>query len=231
MDYGASDAILNWAADIIESHPNHRVIITTHAYLFRDGTTLDVNDVVPPNKTGANDGSKNNGDQMWDKLISQHENIFLVMSGHDPCDNIIVAQDKGVHGNVVTQMLIDPQGVDLEQGATGMVAMLYFSNDGKTLTIENYSTIRDEFYMTSSQMTIEIPEYKKSDVTVTTPEDTTTAIPGNETDPDATTENVTTTAPDTDKKGGCGNFSLIPVLVAVVAFIPTAMVMRKKNLL
>ena len=33
LDFGPSDDVLNWAAGIIESHPNHNVIITTHSYL------------------------------------------------------------------------------------------------------------------------------------------------------------------------------------------------------
>ncbi len=163
LDYGASDAVLNWASDIIEAHPKHRVIITTHAYLYRDGTTLDVNDVVPPNSTGKTDGSVNNGDQMWDKLISKHKNIFLVMSGHDPCNNVVVTQDVGDHGNIVTQMLVDAQSVDMAyDGGVGMVTMLYFSNDGKTVTVETLSTIRNEYFLPENQMTIDIPAYKQA---------------------------------------------------------------------
>ncbi len=237
LDYGASDKLLNWAADIIEQHPDHRVIITTHAYLFRDGTTLDVGDVVPPNKTGKTDGSVNNGDQMWDKLISKYENIFLVMSGHDPCDNIIVAQDKGVHGNVVTQMLIDPQGVDASQGATGMVAMLYFSNDGKTVTIENYSTVRGEFYMSTSQLVIEVPEYKpgESSADTTTATAETTEAPDTQapevTDaPTTTVAAETTAAPTTEapkSEGGCGAIVGVTAIAALV--LPAAVMIKKKQ--
>jgi len=158
LEYGAGDDILNWAASIIEQYPTHKVIITTHCYLYRDGTTLDKGDVAPPNSSGANDGKRNNGDQMWDKLIRKYENIFLVLSGHDPCANVVTTQTKGDHGNIVTQMLIDPQGIDSSLGATGMVAMLYFSNDGKTITVENYSTVRNEFYLSTNQYVIDISD-------------------------------------------------------------------------
>ena len=157
LDFGPSDVLLEWAADLIESHPEHKVIITTHCYLYRDGTTLDAGDVAPPNKSGANDGARNNGDQMWDKLVSKYENIFLVLSGHDPSENVVATQSVGDHGNVVTQILVDPQGVDSAEGATGMVAMLYFSNDGKTLTVEQYSTVHDKYYMNTSQFTLPLP--------------------------------------------------------------------------
>ena len=159
LDYGPSDAVLAWAGSIIEAHPNHRVIITTHSYLFRDGTTLDMTDVYPPNPSGSNNGKSNNGDQMWDKLVSKYSNIFLVISGHDPSDNIVVTQSYGDNGNLVTQMLIDPQEIDRSQNGVGLVAMLYFSHDGRTVSIEYFSTIRNKFYRDSNQMTISLPAF------------------------------------------------------------------------
>ncbi len=154
LDYGASNKVLAWAKEIIDSNPDHNVILTTHAYLYRDGTTLDADDVCPPATTGG----KNNGDHMWDKLASQCENIVLVLSGHDPCDNIIMTQDKGVHGNTVTQMLIDPQGADNTYSGLGAVAMFYFSEDGKDVTVRYYSTFKDKYFMNDSQfsMTLDV---------------------------------------------------------------------------
>ena len=150
LDYGAPDSVLNWASEIIEAHPYHNVIITTHAYLFRDGTTLDKNDVCPPSGSGS---SLNNGDHMWDKLMKKHENIVLVLSGHDPCDYVVTVQTEGENGNIVTQMLVDPQGVDKAQGGVGLVTMLYFSEDGKTVQVETYSTDKKAFFLEENQYT------------------------------------------------------------------------------
>lgn len=150
LDYGASDAVLSWASGIIEEHPYHNVIITTHAYLFRDGTTLDSGDVCPPSNSGP---SFNNGDHLWDKFVKKHENIVLVLSGHDPCDYVVTVQDKGENGNTVTQMLVDPQGVDSAQGGVGLVTMLYFSADGKKVQVETYSTDKKAFFLEENQYT------------------------------------------------------------------------------
>ena len=150
LDYGPTDEILAWADKVVEDHPDHNVIITTHAYLFRDGTTLDKGDVCPPSDSGS---AYNNGDQVWEKFVKKHENIVMVLSGHDPCAQVVVNQTKGDHGNVVTQMLIDPQGVDVKT-LTGAVALLHFSADGSKVTVEYYSTLRDAYYMTSNQFTI-----------------------------------------------------------------------------
>jgi len=153
LDYGASDDVLNWAGDIISKNKDYKVIITTHAYLYRDGSTLDQGDVCPPATTGG----YNNGDHMWDKLISQYENIFMVISGHDPSAQVVMSQQTGVHGNLVTQLLVDPQGVDTSV-PTGMVTMLYVKADG-TIEVETYSTIQEKHYKESNQFAIEETEH------------------------------------------------------------------------
>ena len=153
LDYGASIPVLRWAGEVCDAYPDHNVIITTHAYLYRDGTTLDQKDVCPPVTTGG----YNNGDHIWEILITEHENITMVISGHDPCDQIVVTQEKGEAGNTVTQMLVDPQGADeIINGGLGMVAILYFSEDGRDVTVEYYSTIQEKYYMGVNQFTMTV---------------------------------------------------------------------------
>lgn len=218
LDYGAQDPVLKWAEEIITAHPEHNVIITTHAYFFRDGTTLDSGDVVPPSNKGS---SYNDGDDMWDKLMKKHENIVLVLSGHDPCDNVVYAQDKGENGNLVTQMLVDPQGVDKAQGGVGLVTMLYFSADGKTMQVETYSTDKKAFFLEENQftLTLDLAGDKKAEVTTEQPEPETdpatepevTTAPA----PEATNAPEQTNAP-TEEKKGCGGFSTYAILTVLV---------------
>lgn len=150
MDFGAVDGVLEWAGGLCEAYPDHNVIITTHAYLNKDGAALEHTDTWAPSTYG----DYNDGDQMWDKLISRHENIVLVLSGHISSDRIIVAQDEGVNGNIVTQMLIDPQDADLRYDGLGMVAILCFSEDGRDVTVEYYSTIKEKFFLNDNQFTM-----------------------------------------------------------------------------
>ena len=152
LDWGANDAVLNWASDVIYQHPDHNVIITTHAYLFRDGTTIDDGDLVPPSANGG----VNDGDDMWEKLVSKHENIVLVMSGHDPQENIVVNRSTGDNGNTVTAMLIDAQDVEAQEGSMGMVALLHFSADGKTVQVEYYSTAKEKYFKAENQFTTQL---------------------------------------------------------------------------
>ena len=146
LDFGPSDDVLSWAEEIIVAHPDHNVIITTHSYLYRDGTTLDASDLYPPT-------SGNTGDHMWKKLIKKHENIVLVLSGHDPVGRIITAQDKGDNGNIVTQMLVDFQYEDANQGGLGIVTVLHFSEDSDEIQVETYSTAKKQYYKPRNQFT------------------------------------------------------------------------------
>jgi len=150
LDYGASDSVLSWAGNLCKQYADHKVIVTTHAYMYRDGTTLDQNDVCPPATTGGS----NNGDHMWDKFVSKYENILLVMSGHDPCDDVVVRQERGVNGNMVTQMLIDAQYTDRDIGGNGMVAMLHYSEADERIQVQYYSTVRDMYFKETNQITI-----------------------------------------------------------------------------
>lgn len=161
LDYGPSDDVLRWADEVVMSHHDCNIIVTTHAYLFRDGTTLDIGDVCPPSLSGG----YNNGDDMWEKFVSKHSNIVLVLSGHDSCDRLVTVQTEGINGNKVTQILVDPQGIDSARGAAGMVAMLYFSENGKQVEVEYFSTVRDMFFMEENQFnialdTVEPDEFK-----------------------------------------------------------------------
>ena len=153
LDFGPNDSMLEWASNVINAYPDHKVIITTHAYLYRDGSTIDSGDCYPASKYNS---TFNDGDAIFEKLISQHENIELVISGHDPYDHIVCSQVEGKNGNVVTQLLIDPQYMDAFYGATGMVALLHFSEADSTMTVRYYSTAKDMYGSEKSQFTVKL---------------------------------------------------------------------------
>ncbi len=146
LEYGANDDVLAWANDVVAQNWHRRVIVTTHGYMNYDGTTLDGDDNAAPKPTGTTNEDflkYNNGDEMWDEFVRKHANITLVLSGHIDYNNIVMREDIGDHGNTVHQFLIDPQRMDRAYGyETGMVAMLYFRNGGKDVSVEYVSTYK-----------------------------------------------------------------------------------------
>ncbi len=169
LDFGAGDEMLDWANDVVLAHSNHRVIVTTHGYQGFDGGHLNydntpssggmssANDV--DTSVGDNNGrGYNNGQQIWEKFVSQHPNIFLVLSGHTPFEDVILLQTEGVHGNVVNQMVIDAQWMDPQKGGMGMVCMLYFTEDGSQMEVEWISTVTGKYYKEMNQFVLDLDE-------------------------------------------------------------------------
>lgn len=149
LDYGAEDAVLEWAGYVVENHPNHNVIVTTHSYLNAENALSDETD------------SFNAGTQIWDKFIRKYENIVMVISGHVPSEGIQVSEMVGDHGNSVKHILVDPQSIDggayeTEGAALGMVAMFYFSDNGRTITTQYYSTVYDRYWKENGELTFTV---------------------------------------------------------------------------
>lgn len=153
LDFGPTDQMLAWAKNVIDAHADHKVIIITHAYLYRNGTTLDDGECYAPSRYTP---VFNDGDQIFDKLVSQCENVKLVIAGHDPHDHIVCTQVEGKNGNKVTQLLIDPQYMDAFYGATGMVALLHFDEANNEMTVRYYSTAKDMYGSENSQFKVKL---------------------------------------------------------------------------
>ena len=137
LQFAPSNAMLEWASNVIGTNPDYQVIITTHAYLNGDGEVLTTGDGGAPSHYNKNNPD---GDDMWEKLVSKNRNIKMIFSGHIAADNIVYRSDVGEEGNTVYQLLVNPQSMDhTYMYETGMIAMLYFSNGGNTVKIEYIS--------------------------------------------------------------------------------------------
>ncbi|MBR5539339.1 MAG: metallophosphoesterase [Clostridia bacterium] len=153
LNYVLDDDILGWACDVVESHPNHNVIVSRHNHLWDNGKTLNQSQEV---KSGIAP------DALWDRFLSQYENIVLMLSGHVSNDIVLTTQRKGVHGNTVTEMLIDFQSVDNAANSfehsrgAGNVVMFHFSEDGRKVQMEVYSTVAGQYFYDANQREFEL---------------------------------------------------------------------------
>ncbi len=73
----AFDAIA-WAWDILEQHPGMPTIVTTHIF---EGTAYG-----PPNNPGNAGPGRNSQLEIFDKLVKDNPQIFMVLSGHTSQD-------------------------------------------------------------------------------------------------------------------------------------------------
>ena len=132
LDYYPSESCAEWLDRILTENSDYTAIITTHAFLYKD------NAIFKPNDTHGGISPR----ELWEKTLSRHENVKLVISGHVSVDDIAVNRLVGEKGNTVTLLLTDGQDIDETVEPVGLVTMLYFSADGKTLSVEQISTVR-----------------------------------------------------------------------------------------
>ncbi|MDR1593911.1 MAG: metallophosphoesterase [Prevotellaceae bacterium] len=112
LEFLPRNKILEWANEVSQQHPDYKIIVNTHAYMYSDNTRLGTGDKgIPQNmEKETGDEAKNNGEMMWDKLVSRHPNMMFVFSGHIVYHNGTgKLVSRGVHGNEVYQMLANYQ--------------------------------------------------------------------------------------------------------------------------
>ena len=173
LDFGAGDPVLAWANEKIAAHPNHNVIVTTHAYMNNNGEFLANDNQCARKPDGSLDelyntamgATANNGDELWNELISKHKNIVMVLNGHIGSDDVLLKQRTGDNGNTVANILINPQLMDTRyksQGGVGAVAMFYFSDGGKTVEVRYWSTVQNAFIKADNAYTFTINTIPKA---------------------------------------------------------------------
>lgn len=84
--------VIDWAKDVVASHPEHNVIVVTHSYL---------NGVGAIEQTNGGYGATS-PQHLYDELISQYPNIKLVFSGHTGTSKRNVS--PGADGNVYSYL-------------------------------------------------------------------------------------------------------------------------------
>lgn len=100
IQYDPSDDVLFWASNVIDQHPDSRVIVSTHDYITGPYEPDQRSDI---------------GERIWYSLIRQHtDQIFLVLCGHAGTQNSII---DTVNGHTVYQLLSDYQNAsNIESG-------------------------------------------------------------------------------------------------------------------
>ena len=124
IEYAPRDRTLEWANAIVARHSARRVIVVTHVYMSDDNTRIGRGSRWDPcgSRIAREDG--NNGEEVWDKLVRQHANIFLVLSGHVGGSGAGRLTSSGVHGNDVHQLLSNYQ--QEPNGGNGWLRLMKF---------------------------------------------------------------------------------------------------------
>jgi hypothetical protein len=126
-DVPAFDAIA-WAQGIIDSHPGMPTIITTHVF---EGTAHG-----PPGNPYTSGPGRNSQLEIFDKLVKDNSQIFMVLSGHTSQDTHQVKTNTA--GLKVLQMVTDYNKVRAN-GGDGFFRLVELDEDAGEIRVKTYT--------------------------------------------------------------------------------------------
>ena len=151
LEFGPRNAVLDWASNIINQHPDRTVIINTHSYMYSDSTRQGPGDNWRPQAYGVGkdtgDSSVNDGEQIWDKLVKKNPTVRFVFSGHVLNTGVGTLVSINNKGFPVYQMLANYQeGVKGSiKGGNGWLRIIDMDFKKKTITVATYSPYINQF--------------------------------------------------------------------------------------
>lgn len=149
LEFGPRSDVLRWANTVAAAHSDHSIIVLTHAYMRPDGlrynraraqATGQLEHGLERYKLRTHSGGLNDGEDIWNKLVSRHANMAIVLCGH-VCTSAHTVS-KGEAGNSVHEILVDYQ--TQKNGGNGWLRLLQFLPDGRTVRVRDYSPHLDE---------------------------------------------------------------------------------------
>lgn len=149
LEFGPRDGVLAWAESILHRYPSVPAIVLTHAYLDADGSRFDHvrrhDQLWNPHRYFVGDaaGAVNDGEEIWQKLVSRNDNVRLVICGHALDDGTGRLTSRRPDGTVVHQVLANFQTGAL--GGGGYLRIMRFTPSARTLTVRTYSPYLDQF--------------------------------------------------------------------------------------
>jgi hypothetical protein len=150
LEFGPRNEVLDWANRVVSEHEEHRTIVVTHCYMNFDNTRVGRDDKSNPHKYGC---GGNDGEQIWEKFVRKHENIFLVLSGHILGDGLGRLTSSGDHRNKVHQILANYQMK--ENGGNGWLRIMKFIPKENKILVRTYSPVLNQ-YATDDQNQFEL---------------------------------------------------------------------------
>ncbi len=144
LEFAPRAGVLRWASEVIAAHPQHSVIIFTHAYLDpktneRIRLSASVGKDKTPESVPVEKPDITQPEELW-QMASKHANVVMILSGHASYSNHRASQAQA--GQLVQEMVVDYQR-DVN-GGNGWLRLLQFLPDGKTVRCQDYSPHIDQ---------------------------------------------------------------------------------------
>ena len=144
LEFAPRADVLRWTNDVIATHPEHGVILFTHAYLDpKTNERLKLSASVGKGKgnepTPVEKPDITQPEDLW-QMASKHANVVMILSGHACYTSH--RNSKAQSGQAVQEMVVDYQK-DVN-GGNGWLRLLQVLPDGKTVRCQDYSPLIDQ---------------------------------------------------------------------------------------
>ena len=159
LEFGPRRDVIRWASRVCETYPDHRVIINTHAFVDPDGEIMDSNARYSAHAYGFSKYTEvSAATDVFDGICRKNPNVFMVLSGHNGCDDIVWRTDYGDYGNKVTSILLDSQVARYTRDYASLgeddLMLMKFNEAEKTIHFNWYSPYYDACFGIQNQFKI-----------------------------------------------------------------------------
>ena len=145
------DVVLAWVNRVAEAHPTHNIIMVTHSHVYPDdtlvGSSPDHLYTCTDYGVKPEDGSGNNGLDVWNKCLRKHKNVLMTFNGHVGGDDLEssagLVLGAGDQGNTVYQMCANYQST-WYYGLFGHMRIVTVDPELKTISVQTYSPYMDD---------------------------------------------------------------------------------------
>lgn len=135
LPYAYGEREIAWAEEVVASHPDANVIISTHEHLTPKGV-----DLLAARSNSSRWVSR--AGQLWERVIAPNRNVVLVLSGHfHGVGGIVTENAGGIAGHTVLEALADYQEFRTHTGerATGFARLLQFDLGSGRVSVDALS--------------------------------------------------------------------------------------------
>ena len=123
LSWTQSEEQLAWAAAVVAEHPQHRLIVTTHAYLQPSGSLAG------------------QGERIWSDVLEPAATATLVVNGHYTSPTAAHQLQVGAAGQEVAAIFANYQ--QEEGGGMGRIRLMEVDVAGGTIEVRTYAPVFD----------------------------------------------------------------------------------------
>jgi len=164
LEFGPDRDVMQWACDVMQAHPNHRVVVSTHGFINTAGELYTDDEYLSADQYWSlynRDVDATSAQEMWDKYLSNHENLFMILCGHSTTESVGYKALKGKHGNTTMAFRLDPSYVASGMALDSIIGLFQFHEATSTLTLNYFSAAKGDLYNVQNQMVVNFSDFTR----------------------------------------------------------------------